>query len=309
MVFRELDELEELIKKGDIKAIEGLCKGEQSVRFKPTFIRTALMLSAHRLKHLNKLDELEADVVIVNLEDGVAKAQKPMALRLAGLFLSHLKRVDSLTVVRVNPLDEGGDKEIDFLNHICPDAIRVPKIRSKDDVKKALSLIDPKIEIHLSIETKEAWQNLSSLRIDSRVKAYYLGILDLLADMGLPHRVVERSNPTIDYILAHFLTNSLAVGVTPVSFVFQDHNDNDSFKEWCRYEKRMGFHAKGCISPTQVKIANSIFQPEVEEIERAKEIVKLFEAEPDNSSIISDIYGFIDEPIYKGAKRLLESID
>ena len=51
------------------------------------------------------------------------------------------------------------------------------------------------------------------------------------------------------------------------------------------------------------------FQPEVEEIERAKEIVKLFEAEPNNSSIISDIYGFVDEPVYKGAKRFLESID
>ncbi|SFP63090.1 HpcH/HpaI aldolase/citrate lyase family protein [Hydrogenimonas thermophila] len=309
MVFKELDELQELIKKSDIKAVEKLCKGEQPVRFQPTFIRTALMLSAHKLKHLNKLDELEADVVILNLEDGVAPAQKPMALRLAALFLSHLKRINSLTVVRINSLDEGGDREIDFLNQFRPDAIRVPKIRSKKDVEKALTLIDPKIKVHLSIETKEAWQNLSSLRVESRVEAYYLGILDLLADMGLPHRIIERSNPTIDYILAHFLTNSLASNVLPVSFVFQDHNDNDSFKEWCRYEKSMGFHAKGCISPTQVNIANSIFQPEVEEIERAREIVKLFEAKPDNSSIVSDIYGFVDEPIYKGAKRLLESID
>jgi len=309
MVFKELDELQELINNNDIKAVEKLCKGKQSVRFKPTFIRTALMLSAHKLKHLNKLDELEADVVILNLEDGVAPAQKPMALRFAALFLSHLKRINSLTVVRINPLDEGGDREIDFLNHIRPDAIRVPKVRSKKDVEKALTLIDPKIKVHLSIETKEAWQHLSSLRIESRVEAYHLGILDLLADMGLPHRIIERSNPTIDYILAHFLTNSLASNVLPVSFIFQDHNDNDSFKEWCRYEKSMGFHAKGCISPTQVNIANSIFQPEVEEIERAREIVKLFEAEPDNSSIVSDIYGFVDEPIYKGAKRLLESID
>jgi len=309
MVFKELEKLEELVNNNDINAIERECRGEQSVRFKPTFIRTALMLSAHRLKHLNKLDELEADVVILNLEDGVAPAQKPMALRLAALFLSHLKKINSLTVVRVNPLDGGGDKEIDFLNQFRPDAIRVPTIRSKKDVEKALTLIDPKIKVHLSIETKEAWQHLSSLRIDERVEAYYLGILDLLADLGLPHRVIERSNSTIDYILAHFLTNSLAVGVLPVSFVFQDHNDNDSFKEWCRYEKSMGFHAKGCISPTQVNIANSIFQPEIEEIERAREIVKLFEAEPDNSSIVSDIYGFVDEPVYKGAKRLLESID
>jgi len=267
------------------------------------------MLSAHRLKHLNKLDELTADVVILNLEDGVSPTQKPMALRLSALFLSHLKKINSLTVVRINPLDEGGDKEIDFLNQFRPDAIRIPKIRSKKDVEKALALIDLKIKVHLSIETKEAWQHLSDLRIDERVEAYYLGIFDLLADLGLPHRVVERSNTTIDYILAHFLTNSLAVGVLPVSFVFQDHNDNDSFKKWCKYEKSMGFHAKGCISPTQVNIANSIFQPEVKEIERAKEIIKLFEAEPDNSSIVSDIYGFIDEPIYKGAKRLLESID
>jgi len=309
MVFKELDELNRLVENRDIKTIEKLCKGKQSVRFKPTYIRTALMLSAHRLKHLNKLDELEADIVILNLEDGVAPALKPIALRLCALFLSNLKQINSLTVVRINPLDDGGDKEISFLNQFYPDAIRVPKIRSKKDVEKALSLIDPKIKVHLSIETKEAWREISYLRIDERVEAYYLGILDLLADKRLPHSILKCSNPTIDYILAHFLTNSLASNVLPVSFVFQDHNDNNSFKEWCRYEKSMGFHAKGCISPTQVSIANSIFQPDIEEIKRAKEIVKLFEAEPDNSSIISDIYGFVDEPIYKGAKRLLESID
>ncbi len=43
--------------------------------------RSALMLSAHNLKHLNKINILGSDCVILNLEDGVAKELKPIALR------------------------------------------------------------------------------------------------------------------------------------------------------------------------------------------------------------------------------------
>ncbi len=51
--------------------------------------------------------------------------------------------------------------------HLCPMRIRVPKIRSVDDVEQALELIDENIEVHLSIETKEAWLNLGKLAIQS----------------------------------------------------------------------------------------------------------------------------------------------
>jgi len=306
MVFEHLDELERLVEAGDLESIERLRAGRgQSARYEPPYVRSALMLSAHRLKHLNKLDELDADIVILNLEDGVAPSLKPLALRLTGLFLSEAKTIRSKTVVRVNPLEEGGREEIAYLNDVGPDAIRVPKIETPADVEEALDLIDGRIRVHLSIETKEAWANLPNLRVDPRVEAFYLGVLDLFASMKLPQRIVHLHNPTMHAVLTRFLLTCSTTGVLPVSFVFQDYQDNEAFENWCLLERKMGYHAKGCISPAQVEIANRVFMPSEEELEWARRVVELFESDPHCSGFADEELGFVDEPIYKNAKNLL----
>ncbi len=308
MVFENLTPLESMVSRGDLDGIESLREGGQKVRYKPHFVRSALMLSAHRLKHLNRLDDLEADIVVLNLEDGVAPALKPMALRLTGLFLSKLRKIASQTVVRINPLAEGGEEEIAYLNEIRPDAIRVPKIESPADVERALELIDPSIAVHLSIETSLAWRHLESLALDPRVEAWYLGVLDLLASMRLPQRIVMPDNPTMHTILARFLLTAATHDVLPISFVYQDYKNIEAFTRWCELERAMGYHAKGCISPTQVAIANRLFGPEEEAIERAKKIVALFESNPNESGFVDEDLGFVDEPVYKAAKDLLRIV-
>jgi citrate lyase subunit beta/citryl-CoA lyase len=307
MVFEDLAKLQRLVEANDLDGIERLRAGSgQRVRYEPPYVRSALMLSAHRLRHLNRLDELEADLVILNLEDGVAPSQKPLALRLTGLFLASLERIRSKTVVRVNPLEEGGREEIAYLNDVGPDAIRIPKVGTPADVEEALELVDEGIALHLSIETKEAWQNLSRLRLSPRVEACYLGVLDLLASMRLPQRIVHLHNPTMHAILAEFLLKCSVMGALPVSFVYQEYRDLEGFENWCLLEKRMGYHAKGCVSPAQVEIANRVFTPDEEELAWARRVVELFESDPDNSGFADPELGFVDEPIYKNAKNLLE---
>ncbi len=307
MVFENLEPLEKIVKDGDLEAIERLRrKRAQRVRYVPPYIRSALMLSGHRLRHLNRLDELEADIVILNLEGGVAPMKKEIALRLVALFLAETKSIHSKTVVRINPLDEGGREEIDYLNRVLPDAIRVPKIKDAEDVQEAVELIDSRIKIHLSIETKEAFEALSSLRVDSRVEAFYLGVFDLLASMHLPQRIVQLHNQTMHYILARFLLKTASQGVLPLSFVYQDYLDTEGFENWCLLEKRMGFHAKGCVSPTQAEIANRIFTPDEEEMEWARRVVELFESDQNCSGFADEELGFVDEPIYKNAKKILD---
>ena len=271
--------------------------------------RSVLMLSANKIKHLMKIESLEADCIMLNLEDGVAKEEKPFALVLTAIFLSRLQKCDKKLVVRVNALDEGGYEEISYLNQFMPDAIRVPKIKTAKEVQNVLHLLNENIELHLSIETAEGWHNLSSLALNKRVTTFYLGILDLFADMGLPQSLIDKNNPTLHYMLSHFLVTARSMGVKPVSFVFQEYEDLDTFKEWLELEHAMGYDAKGCISPKQVELVNQYFVNKEEEIKRAKVIVKLFEMHRDEgiTGFSDEEYGFIDEPIYKGALKLLES--
>ena len=303
-----LEIVEQAYKDRDLSALDKLATPTYRVINKKQDYRSVLMLSCHNFKHLKKIKSLDADCIMLNLEDGVSKEDKPFALVLCAIFLSILKECDKKLVVRVNALDNGGYEEINYLNQFMPDAIRVPKVQNPSEVKNVLALLHQESELHLSIETASSWHNLTDLKVDKRVCTFYLGILDLFADMGLSQSLINRDNPTMLYMLSHFLISSKSIGVKPVSFVYQEFRNIDEFTEWVNLEKSMGYDAKGCISPNQVEVTNRLFVDAEKEIKRAKIIVKLFEMHRDSgvTGFVDDEYGFIDEPIYKGALALLD---
>ncbi len=270
--------------------------------------KSALMVAGDKEKHLQKLNELKCGIAIVNLEDGIFDKEK--ARDLVANKLQHLKCDNKQIVVRVNDLYSCGKQDIYSMNKVKPDAIRVPKIRNIDDVKLALELIDKDIEVHLSIETKESFENLSKLKINNRVTTVYLGILDLLESLKLPQSLLTLDNPIIDYILSRFLIDSHIAGFKAISFTYQDYKNTKEFTSWCKKEKFMGFTCKSCISPTQVDIANEIFSVENSEILKAQYIKKVFEQQKylGITGFADDKYGFIDEPIYKDALLTLKTI-
>ena len=271
-------------------------------------IRSALMVASDKEKHLNKLEDLKCDIAIVNLEDAVFDKTYALNLLKKKFSSTGMRYKNKKVVVRINSIDNLGVSEIKIINSLKPNAIRIPKIKNKKDVKKALKLIHKDIEVHLSIETKEAFFNLSKLKINPRVTTVYLGILDLLESLKLPQSILQLDNPTIDYILSKFLIDAKSAGLNAISFIFQDYKNIEEFELWCEKERNMGFSSKACISPTQVDIVNKIFSTKIEEILKAKEIKEIFENSKatGNTAISSEKYGFIDEPIYKNALLVLE---
>jgi citrate lyase subunit beta/citryl-CoA lyase len=270
-------------------------------------IRSALMVAGDKIKHLQKLPSLQCDIAMVNLEDGVY--DKKAARELVSKALPNLENITSKVIVRVNALDECGKEDIMEMNSLPIDAIRVPKIKTLNDVELALDLIAQDKELHLSIETKEAFDNLSKLKIDSRVTTAYLGILDLLESLELSQDMVTLDNPTVEYILSKFLIDCKIAGLTPISFMFQDYKDIKTYKKWCEKEKKMGYGAKSCLSPAQVDMANSVFEIDAKKIEKAKYIVAQFKLQKAKGVVgfSDEKYGFIDEPIYKDALGVLKN--
>lgn len=269
--------------------------------------RSYLMVAGDKQKHLDKLSTLKCDVAMINLEDGVHDKEFAREL-LTKNFKDSLLQFDNLkTVVRVNSLDECAKEDITVINKLKPNAIRIPKIKTVQDVIEALELIDDDIEVHLSIETKEALHNLCDLKVDNRVTTVYLGILDLMESFGLPQSLLTLDNPTIDYILSKFLIDSKMVGFYPISFTYQDYKNTDEFTMWCEKIKKMGYTAKATISPTQVDIVNQVFAYNEEALQKAQYIKDIFEQNKQNglSGFVDEKYGFIDEPIYKDALLVL----
>jgi citrate lyase subunit beta/citryl-CoA lyase len=305
MIFdkSELEKIEKLNIEERLKLIGKIEK-------KPTkkiLYRSNMMLNPLNLKHLNRIDDNKADMITLNLEDAIAPSRKKEVLINIALFLSHTKKSKSFIIVRVNPLDKGGLEEIEFLNKFSFEAIRVAKIKTKSEIKTALRVLDSSKELHISMETKEAFKNLSKLKIDSRFTTANLGILDLLTSLRLPQSLLKRDNPTIHYILSKFLIDSKIANLNPISFMYQDYNNTKEFEKWCKLEKEMGFNTKACMGPKQVEIANKIFGASSQEIEKAKHIKKVFEesAKRGENGFMDEKYGFIDEPIYRDALLVL----
>jgi citrate lyase subunit beta/citryl-CoA lyase len=70
----------------------------------------------------------------------------------------------------------------------------------------------------------------------------------------------------------------------------------------------MGYTGASCLSPKQVAVANEIFGERKCEMEKAHYIIERFEvmAKKGVTGFTDERYGFIDEPIYKGAVSLLK---
>ena len=310
MVFEDLASIKSLSPNQRLKRLGSLSKPPCPHRRH----RSNMMLNPLNLKHLNRLDELDADWVTLNLEDAIAPSRKREALINIALFLSHLKSLNSRIIVRVNPLECGGEAEIRFLNDFAIDAIRLPKVRNTQTIKKALGLLNSDRELHISIETKEAFRDIAYWGgIDPRLKAANLGILDLLADLGLAQSLVDNraDNPTVTAILSRFLLDAKIANLLPVSFMYQDYKDLEGFRRWCQLERKLGFEAKACLGPAQVAIANEIFGANEQELERARYIKEAFESASAKGihGFLDERYGFIDEPLYRDALKQLSKLD
>jgi len=294
MIFNNIDLLEEIIKTNDFKKANSLIK-ENSFKLAKTSKKSVLMVSAHQIKHLNKIDEIKADVIMLNLEDGVPKDKKEIARVMIGVFLSNIKNIDKEIVIRVNALNEGGIEDIKFLDKFCFNAFRIPKVNSLEEIDNLFLLTNK--EIHLSIETKDAFFNLKEFT-HPKITTFYIGIYDLLNELHLSHSIIDLNNPLIHKILSDFSLTCRYVNVTPIGFVYQFYKDLEGFKKWCLLQRNLGMSGVGCITPKQCEIANIVFS---EDLDFAKMIVERFEKE--GPFTIDGLY--VDEPIYKNYLNII----
>lgn len=295
MIFEDISEFENIVKTNNIKKALSYIKHSSSSQLSSTKKRSVLMVSGHQVKHLNKIDSLPADVIMLNLEDGVPKEKKEIARIMTAVFLSNLKNSGKEIVIRVNPINEGGLDDIKFLDKFSFNAFRIPKVNSIEEIDDVFMITNK--EIHASIETKEAFFNIKELT-HPKLTTFYIGIYDLLNELKISHSVINLENPLIHRILSDFSLTCRYKNIIPIGFVYQQYKDLEGFKKWCLLQKNLGIQGVGCITPAQCEIANKIFD---EDLEFAKMIVERFEKE--GPFTIDGLY--VDEPIYKNYKNAL----
>jgi len=295
----DFEKLKEFNESNDIENVKKLI-GSTKLKTSKTKKRSVIMVSGHQIKHLKKIPSLPADVIMLNLEDGVPKGKKEIARYNIAVFLSNTEKLNKEIVIRVNALNEGGMDDIKYLDRFEFDAFRIPKVNSIEDIDDVFMKTNK--EIHASIETKEAFFNLKELK-HPKLTTFYIGIYDLLNELGINHSVISIDNPLIHKILSDFSLTSRYLNITPIGFVYQHYKDLEGFKKWCLLQKNLGMQGVGCITPAQCEIANRIFD---EDREFAEMIVERFENE--GPFTLENIGLYVDEPIYKNYKQILKEV-
>ena len=273
-------------------------------------LRSLLFVPGDRPERMEKALGLGADALILDLEDSVTPASKPVARNAISAFLRSADRRVKL-LVRINPLDSGlSDADLEAVLDARPDGLVLPKAEGS----RSIALLDGKTDLPIlpiATETPAAIFEIGSYRsVGARLVGITWGAEDLPAAIGATTSRDERGQLTQPYELARSLTlfGAHAAGVAAIETVYPDFRDLEGLSAYAGRASRDGFTGMMAIHPSQVAVINDAFTPSSAEIARAREIVAAFAANPDRGALQID-GKMVDAPHLKQARRVLSFAD
>jgi citrate lyase subunit beta / citryl-CoA lyase len=282
--------------------------------------RSLLFVPGDSDKKLAKSAQSAADILVLDLEDSVAPAQKARARQRVREYLAaHRTGRTSQLWVRINPL---GSPEVlaDLAAAVegVPDGILQPKTRSPEDVIQLGYYLDAfeqqngvepgRVRIlPIATETPKALFSLGDfIRCGRRLYGLTWGAEDLSAAIGASDNKEVNGVWTQPYQLARSLClfAAHAAGVEAIDTLFVDFRNAAGLRAACAEARRDGFSGKIAIHPDQVPVINESFTPSAGEIEHAKCVVAAFAQNPGVGTLSLD-GKMIDIPHLRQAERIL----
>lgn len=283
-------------------------------------MRSLLFVPGDSERKLDKGLGCGADVLLIDLEDSVAPANKPAARNTAAAFISANRSAGAPGLfVRVNAFDTHmtGD-DLDAVMAARPDGIMLPKCSGADDVRRLAAEIDRFEAEHgiaagatriIPIITETAASVLGAHSYQGalpRLAGVTWGAEDLSADIGALATRDETGCYGDVFRLARAVTvlAASAAGAPAIDTVFVDYSDTEGFAAECRMALRDGFTAKMAIHPAQVPVINAVFTPSDKMVAEAQAIVSAF-AEAGNPGVVGIGGKMYDRPHLRRAERIL----
>ncbi len=259
-----------------------------------------------------------ADIVIFDLEDAVAEAEKAKARSQISAFLAAQPPDRCRLWVRINPL-QGAHALADLAAVVpgCPGGIMLPKARGRADVDRLdhyLSALEvaagtergaTKI-ITLVTETAESMFTTGTYAGAPRLAALTWGAEDLADAVGaIDNRDADGSYAfTYEMARSFCLLGAASAGVAAIETIQGDFRDEAGLRRRALQARRGGFRGMLAIHPAQVDVINEAFTPSAEELKEAQEIIDLFAANP-AAGTVGHKGAMLDRPHLARAQTLL----
>ncbi len=286
--------------------------------------RSLLWVAGDDVANMEERANWGADVVTLDVEDTVKDSDKPRARKVIAEALRDLSFGAAERWVRINGFHTPfAFDDIAAIVPARPDAIRLPKIRTADDVRLLDRLIldveqKHKIEpgstrVVLNIESALAIVNLFEIsRVSKRVIGMVLGGEDFTDDLRIP-RPTRGLELSMLFGRQQLIIAARAAGVSPFDSVYLDASDEEGLRAETEMVRDLGMDGKNVIHPRQVKIVNEVFTPTKEQISFAARAVLAYDQaqvtagkREGSSGVLPYVDGkFIGPPVVGKARQVL----
>lgn len=230
--------------------------------------RSALYLPASNARAIEKALGLQADLIMLDLEDAVKPEAKADAR--AAAFSAANKRFDGrLCAIRINgPGTNWHDEDIAAVSASSADLFVLPKV---EDARIAAA-ITVKIgkPMLAMIETPRGVLNAAGIAAAPGARGLIAGTNDLANELHLP-RADDRTGMALS--LQTIVLAARAADIWALDGVFNDLARPDALAEQCAEGRAFGFDGKTLIHPNQIDIANLAFSPSETELEEAQSLI------------------------------------
>ncbi len=237
------------------------------------------------------------DFIFLDLEDAVAPDDK---LRARKNVIEAINDMDweghGVTIsVRINGLDtQYMVRDVVDLMEQCGDKLKtilIPKVGVYADVYMVEAMVNQlemqqglknRIGIECLIETALGMANVEDIAkqgaLGGRMEALHFGVADYAASNRARTTNIGGLNPHYPGDQWHAAISRMTVacrayGLRPIDGPFGDIKDPDGYKNAAKRSAALGCEGKWAIHPSQVELANEIFTPPAEEIDKAKRIL------------------------------------
>ncbi len=279
-------------------------------------LRSLLFIPGHRARFYEKLPDFAPDGVILDLEDAVPPAEKPLARQMARERLGGPLLADYRAFVRVNAIGTEFFED-DVRGVVAPGlaGIFLPKVETADQLRGAnMVLAQAELRAGLPLGTTRLVPIMETVRgvLDARelakasprILALAFGAEDFTRDLG-----VSRTPSGLEtrYPRAYVALAAHSAGIQAFDTPWASIGDRDGMVRETTEAKQLGYQGKQAIHPSQVQIIHDVFALPAEDVERARRIVSAYdEATACGTGAINLDGELIDVPMVARARRFLE---
>ncbi|WP_242362023.1 CoA ester lyase [Anaeromyxobacter sp. SG17] len=274
--------------------------------------RSVLYVPGANARAIEKARTLDADALILDLEDAVAPAAKREARArvveaLAAGGFGHRE-----LAVRVNGLaTPWGADDLAALARAGADAVVLPKVESVAEVHAAEAALAAagapgSLALWCMIETPRGVLAAAEVaRASPRLACLVAGTSDLVKDLGARHTPGRLEVLTS---LGLLLLAARAAGLAALDGVHLDLADDAGLEASCRQGRDLGFDGKTLIHPKTIAAANRAFAPGGAELEEARRVIAAHAAAEAAGQGVVVVDGRLVEALHVAAARRLVAL-